>query len=892
MTKPTHASQPPTASAPPTTRAPHDTKARDANVDSTDAAGAAATARTSTTAHIGADARIGTTAAGRFSTAARIGAIARWTLAVLACLWIALCVAVGPLYWDDSTIANWSWTNTLYFTLAFIATLAIVALLVSAGSGRLLPAIARMARLARISGLPRPLERPRPSQRTAPAATAAAVADDATEAATDAASGNATGPSRALRAIRTPRAIRTAARTAARTVPVAITRATDRRWKILLILLIGWLWVPTTLLSAFGADIRSQIREFSWAWNQWTGIDQPYIGFFSFVPMDIYPTAHYMWPSDPTYLTDQHNIVLTVIYGAFASVSRYLTDSNDAGFVALSAIQWLFAACCCAATAHRFLNVPWAGSMQTRDGGAIDGRSPDGRSLGRNHRGGNLSLRDCAHSGAPQPSSIPHSASQPSASLRPAGAFARFVILGFFLLCPLVLFSTISLTKSPLFAFAFVWWFGIWYQLHTTWRGTASHATMRRNRRSVADAIRAQRHSQTEAPSDARSKAQSKAQSKALSDSARSASDQPITADNADSGADSGASASKSVAPTVTTKQPAAIDAAPATTAAPAQPSATAPDRAPVALPARTLIAFVAAGCVMLISAKYAWYIIIAQFTLALIADRRRWLTYVTALLLPVIVIHGGISLLIDRGIIINGDPIESRGVQIQQIARVAKRNPGGIPQSARDKLEPIFNLDQMAEAYFPQDADPVKSSGIQSKKVSYKWRSVTADDMRRFNEAWLEIVKANPVIAIDALLAKCFGYFNVTDQPYVAMSYYVNSTYVQEQTEWIKDYNHKWRNDVVKWVRQRSAVPVLGWLMHGNLYVTLTLLIGAAEVVLRRWRTLMTHIPLLLLMGVMITAPANNFERHMLPVAFVFGFVCLTFWRESLRQDMRQDIR
>ena len=31
-----------------------------------------------------------------------------------------------------------------------------------------------------------------------------------------------------------------------------------------------------------------------------------------------------------------------------------------------------------------------------------------------------------------------------------------------------------------------------------------------------------------------------------------------------------------------------------------------------------------------------------------------------------------------------------------------------------------------------------------------------------------------------------------------------------------------------------------------------------------------------------MATAPANNFERHMLPVAFVFGFVCLTFWRES----------
>ena len=120
-----------------------------------------------------------------------------------------------------------------------------------------------------------------------------------------------------------------------------LTRCTDCWWKLMLVFVIGWLWVPTTLLAAFGADIRSQIREFSWALNQWTGLKQPYIGFFSFVPMDIYPTAHYMWPDDPTYLTDQHNVVLTVFYGAVAAVSRYITDSNDAGIVVLAALQWL-----------------------------------------------------------------------------------------------------------------------------------------------------------------------------------------------------------------------------------------------------------------------------------------------------------------------------------------------------------------------------------------------------------------------------------------------------------------------------------------------------------------------------------------------------------------------
>ena len=190
-----------------------------------------------------------------------------------------------------------------------------------------------------------------------------------------------------------------------------------------------------------------------------------------------------------------------------------------------------------------------------------------------------------------------------------------------------------------------------------------------------------------------------------------------------------------------------------------------------------------------------------------------------------------------------------------------------------------------MADAYSQQDADPVKSSGIQAKKVSYKWRTVTPEDMTNFNKAWFEIVKDNPVIALDALLAKCFGYFNVTDQPYVSMDYYVTSDYVQKNSTWIKSYNHNWREQITGFTRSWGKIPVIGWITHGNFYVVMTLLIGAAEVIRRRWLTLMTHIPLLLLMGVMITAPANNFERHMLPVAFVFGFVVLTYWRESLAE-------
>ncbi|KFI63711.1 DUF6020 family protein [Bifidobacterium cuniculi] len=616
----------------------------------------------------------------------RIGACCRWALAVLACAWIAFCTAIGPLMRGDFSIRQFGWANALVFAATFAVCLGIVGWLVR--RPRLPRACRRMLQRARRAVA-------RPWQRLA-----------------------------------------------------RWTWAATSSWRrIWLVLAIGWMWVPTTLLTAYGADILSQSREFAWAWNQWMGLDQPYIGFFSFVPMDIYPTAHYLWPTDPTYLTDQHNIVLTLVYGGAAAVSRGLTGSNDAGFVVLSALQWLFAGFCVASAADRFLNMPW--------------------------------LRpDYAHP-ASGPRIQPRDFADPAAGVctlrdvRTSGPAARLLVVAFFLACPLAVFSTIALTKSPLFAFAFTWWFGVMYELYMTRRSG------QRVRRVTAAAL-------------------------------------------------------------------------------------------------------VVSCVVMLVSAKYAWYIIAAQVVLSILADRRRWLLYVTALLLPTVVFHGGVLLLFHTGAVISGDSIESRGVQLQMVARVARKNPDAIDSGTRAKLSRVFNLDQMAAAYRSWDADPAKSSGIQSKKVSYRWRTVTPEDMRGFDEAVAEVVRADPLTCLDAFLAKSYGYFDVLDPPYTAASYYVSNTYVQDRSAWIGHVNRQWRSTVVGWADSWGHVPVLGWVTHGNFYVALTLLVGAAEVVLRRWRALSWHMPLLLLMGVMLTAPANNFERHMLPIAFVFGFLCIMFGRDG----------
>lgn len=662
---------------------------------------------------------------------ARVGDALCWLIAALACAWIAWCTAIGPLMRADAGLAAFRWTNGVAFVAMFVVCFGIAWLLVRSAHRAADSATRTTASLG------------------GGADSTAHLSDSAHR--TSAPAAHLAGRTIAL----PPRTARFFA--AAGRLTVRATRNWRRIW---LVLAIGWLWIPTTLLVAYGADILSQTREFAWAWNQWTGLEQPYIGFFSFVPMDIYPTAHYMWSTDPTYLTDQHNIVLTVIYGASAALSRYLTGSNDAGFVVLAALQWLFAGFCCASAANRFFNLPWI----PRTAPAPDYAHPE--------RLRTATPIDFAH-----PERGPRIHTLTAHTPAPAGPLARALVMLLFLCCPLVTFSTISLTKSPLFAFAFTWWFGLMYELYMTHRN------------------------------------------------------------------------------------------------APARPQRTRPV---------TIAALVVSCVVMLVSAKYAWYILMIQVVLSLLADRRRWRLYLLTLLLPTVLVHGAIAMLIGSGAIIGGDPIESRGAQLQMIARVAQRNPGAIPESAARKLAPIFNIDQMAQAYRSEDADPVKSSGIQSKKVSYRWRSVTAEDMKQFNAAWLEIVRADPQTAFDALFAKSYGYFDVFDPPYVPMSYYVDNDYVQQSNTWIKHYNHDWRGGVAHVVRQWSRIPVLGWVTHGNFYVTLTLLIGAAELALRRWRALSWHMPLLLLMGVMITAPANNFERHMLPIAFVFGFLCITFARDN----------
>lgn len=72
--------------------------------------------------------------------AGKVATVLSWTLGVLACLWVAWCCAIGPLYWFGTGLSGFGWSNAAYMAIAFVISFAMLRALVRYGRGeRVLP---------------------------------------------------------------------------------------------------------------------------------------------------------------------------------------------------------------------------------------------------------------------------------------------------------------------------------------------------------------------------------------------------------------------------------------------------------------------------------------------------------------------------------------------------------------------------------------------------------------------------------------------------------------------------------------------------------------------------------------------------------------------------------
>ncbi|HJF18031.1 MAG TPA: DUF6020 family protein [Aeriscardovia aeriphila] len=313
-----------------------------------------------------------------------------------------------------------------------------------------------------------------------------------------------------------------------------------------------------------------------------------------------------------------------------------------------------------------------------------------------------------------------------------------------------------------------------------------------------------------------------------------------------------------------------------------------------------------------LISVKYALYLMAIEVVVVLFS-MMAWklkIKTILCLVIPVVIFEGFLTGMYRSGLATDSDPIEGKAVQLQQIARVYQRNPRAIPAQTKRELEEIFDLDAMSHNYFPDDADYVKSSGthintgsywwdnrkdqtwisiseLLPKPETYRWRTVSAAQMKNFNKLWWQTVKSSPLIAIDAFIAEFYGYFDITDEPYVPLIYYVTNRSLCEVMGHDEEFcKSPVRTAVDNAIQDFSATPVLGWLAHGNTWVIITLLAFCVQMRLRRKLSLIWMLPLLAQMGVMVLAPANNFDRHMIGIAVMAAFVLVDLFAVRVREN------
>lgn len=620
-------------------------------------------------------------------------------LSLVICLFLAFCTGIGPVFRNGGSLADLGVMNLLIAIVAFVLYYGLVIGVqrhsLEIFSRFSVPTSASSKATVSATDTASPVVVATASSTGSPATTATGTTKAAAIATADTATATPTVLDRLMTRL-----------------SIWVRRATASKKTLFLTFVLGWIWVPLLLNTAFGADLLGQQTEV----NNWLNeILYGNVAYHTgFTQMDVYPIAHYLWPSAPTFLTNQHNIVLTLFYGLVmrASVSAFSTAVP--GVLLLGLLQYAFAAFCCAATAHRFFRVKTVDSVKL-----------------------------------------------------------KALTLGILLFSPMITLSTLALTKSPLSGFVMVWWLGVLYEIlhvsRTHPSSTASHLSQ------------------------------------------------------------------------------------------------------------GTTWALFASTLMMLITAKYDLYIVAAELVVLLIAQHRRWKTWLIAMALPIVIFEAGLLSLTHTGTIMNGDSVESKSIQIQQIARVAKYSPQSISPHAKKLLDPIFDLDAMASSYFPNDADRVKSSGAADKVTTYKWKTVTAADWENFNEAWLEIGKAAPLQYLDAFCATFYGYFDIADEPYVPLLYYYDAQAVRN-TFGSSYVDFAPRAAFIGFLRGWCELPVLGWFFHGNFWVILTLLVLCVEVRRGKYTKLLWQFPLLVQMAVMVAAPANNFDRHMIGIAAMFAFVLLDF--------------
>ncbi len=298
----------------------------------------------------------------------------------------------------------------------------------------------------------------------------------------------------------------------------------------------------------------------------------------------------------------------------------------------------------------------------------------------------------------------------------------------------------------------------------------------------------------------------------------------------------------------------------------------------PVTLRRRWYVETAAVSLLMAVSVPFGWIIVVGQAVAMLFVKRRRF-TPLLVMGLPALLVFGTISLASATGVLIPSDPIETKGLQLQELALILNEHPDALTTDERAELSRIFDIGAVVAGFNPSISDPVKSTGpLETKTKSFKYQTVQPEDWDSFNALVVKAGLRHPDTFVDGLFLKSYRYLDPFDEgtdwypPWSPTYDRVVDGHRVAPVELNRPARKMVREKAYDCYRSPACRPTMS---HGVKTVAVVLLCAAGIAVGRRFAWLWA-LPFALQLAIAGVSPLSAGGRYVLGFTYGLGIVVL----------------
>lgn len=267
-----------------------------------------------------------------------------------------------------------------------------------------------------------------------------------------------------------------------------------------------------------------------------------------------------------------------------------------------------------------------------------------------------------------------------------------------------------------------------------------------------------------------------------------------------------------------------------------------------------------------------------------------------------------------------NGDPIEGKSVMIQSTALYQKYHSDDMTDYQKRVINKVFVRKNLANLYTPGFSDPIKSSG--GKKIGlqsdgsfnqhlnksfvegYRYKTVTANDIKNYNKVWLHLMLKHPMILFEALMGQGYGYLDLqARQGDISVNIPADALNVAQVRHEIPIDSKSYAIDYTKHSKRYreliaviynicSKIPPFAFLLNGNYLINITIICFLLILGTGMYEKALAILPILLQVPIFMLSPVNGSQRYMYPFFFttfiVLGIVLC--WQSTKNKGSRED--